>query len=133
MKYICLLLITLLLSCNSIHNTESFTNLCKRFKQESLSNRFLMADDLLEKLPKCPITSYRESSLSTLISYDYENPSFYLYEKDVEVLLGTPDKKLKNLIYTSYEYHMTSPKMNWMLQVEFRNGYVVNSMYYSNN
>ena len=59
-------------------------------------DRFGLGEQIFRLLPHSPVTSSKDIGTGRIVTYDYENPNYKLYKKDVVLLLGEPDRSVNN-------------------------------------
>jgi len=78
------------------HVPAGLPKLCAQFRELTGENRYAVADQMSPFLPRCPKTWEKDIGTGVLTGYDYKNPSYVLYKRDVLKLLGTPDRHSNN-------------------------------------
>jgi hypothetical protein len=76
--------------------TNGMAELCREFQSKRGQERFGLGEEVFRLLPRSPVTSSKDIGSGTIVTYDYRNPSYKLYKKDVLFLLGDPDRNVNN-------------------------------------
>jgi hypothetical protein len=78
------------------HLPNGMVGLCREFRSKRGQERFRLGEQLFQLLPRSPVTSSKDIGTGTIITYDYQKPSYKLHKRDVMSLLGQPDRNVNN-------------------------------------
>jgi hypothetical protein len=79
--------------------TNGIVELCREFRSRRGQDRLALAEKIFRLLPHSPVTSSKEIGSGTIVTYDYGNPNYKLYKRDVLLLLGKPDRNVNNELF----------------------------------
>ena len=99
------------------HLTNGIVKLCQEFRSKRGQDRFELGQQLFALLPHSPVTSSKDIGTGTIVTHDFQHPSYLLYKRDVLHLLGEPDR---NSNIETFAYSLRPKKAGFAeLCVEF--------------
>ena len=107
----------------------AFDEAAKQFKGKDGANRLGEGRKVASLLPKCPATMAHGTGTGVLEAHDYSRPSYRMVREDLLDALGQPIRsKAEPGSYELVDYELLiDGQMHWYLEIECRNGYVVES------
>jgi len=111
---------------------DAFLNAAREFRSKTPRDRFREAQDLVRQLPTCPVLYATNTGIGSIVSRDYEHPTFVLGRSEVIRLLGNPQytrsEEFTYMVASGGKY-----TFDWVVGVHLNGDYVVSSTLFSND
>ena len=102
-----------------------FVECAQKFRARAGLNRRAEGEKIQTLLPCCPKTWEKDIGTGTLMTFDYEHPSYKLTKPELLRALGQPDSSYNDIVW--YVISHETDDMLYQLSIEFHEGYVVGS------
>ena len=123
------LLVVYILGCSHSVQRDAgppgFAELAQKFKAKDGRDRRAEGEAIQTLLPRCSKTWEKDIGTGTLMSFDYEHPSYKLTKQELLHALGQPDSSYNDTVW--YVLVHNTNNMLWQISVELRQDYVVGS------